>query len=108
MINWFSLTLDRKTQISQPCPNQSFVSGGFFGHLVEQAFDAGKSVLASHIMHQLMQEFPFGAGVASRLDGFQESLDPPFDICKSASFLRMSATRQKEMSQFGGLIGQDT
>ena len=64
--------MDRHTRVAQPGPGQAVERRNFLRHLVEQAFDAGKTVLAGDVVDQFVQKFPFGPGIAARLDGLHE------------------------------------
>src|SRR5216683_749514 len=62
VLNW-----NRHSHIAQAGPTQSVECRDFPRHLIEQAFDARKTVLAGNVVNQLVQKFPFRPGVATRL-----------------------------------------
>ena len=99
--------LYRHARIAQPRPRQSIERGNLSGHLVKQAFDAHKAVLAGHVEHQFAQEFPFRPGVPGGLDRLHEFLHAAFGVGERAAFLRMGAAGQEVMREPGRLAGQD-
>src|SRR5579884_2319165 len=100
--NWYRCTL-----LTKPSPGQSLECREFRGQQVEQAFDAHKSVLAGHVVNQFVQKFPFWPGITARFDSFPESLHTPFAVGERAAFLRVRATGQGVMREFGGGVRQN-
>ena len=108
----YRLAAGRSVHVTSPRvpkrrPGQSLERRDFLRHLVEQAFDAGKAVLAGDIENQLVQKFPFRPRVAARLDRFHESLHAAFDVGERAALFRMRATRQKVMRRRGRVVRQN-
>src|ERR1700722_1180448 len=68
------LDLHRRSSIAQTGPGQAVEGGNILCHFVEQTFDRHKTVLAGHVVDEVMQKFPFRAGVAGRFHGLHEFL----------------------------------
>ena len=93
--------------IAEGSPGEAVERGYSRRHLVEQPFDADKAVPSAHVVKQVVQKLPFGARVALRLDGFQETLDASFAVGEAATLFRVGATRQHVVSQLRGGTGQN-
>src|SRR5712664_1549264 len=67
IIQFIRLTLSfhRLPCVSQTRPGQAAERRDFLRHLVEQSFDAHKTIAPGHIEYQLVQKLPFRSRIAS-------------------------------------------
>src|SRR5260370_30340706 len=77
MLNWH-----HRSRVAEAGPRQTIERGNVLRHFVEQSFNRQKTVLASDIVNEVVQKFPFGSRVAGRFDRFHKFLDAAFDIRK--------------------------
>jgi len=72
--------------VTQTRPRQAIECGHFLGHLVEQAFDAGKTILAGDVVNQFVQEFPFRTSVPRGSTAFKNFCTRPLPLVKVPRF----------------------
>ena len=93
--------------VTQACPGQTMERRDFLRHLVEQTFDACKTILPGDVVNQLVQKFPFRTRVPARLDRFYELLHTALDVGERAALLRVRAPGQEVMRQSGRFVRQN-
>src|SRR5208282_6311072 len=99
MTSQFISDWHRCARVAEARPRQTVERGHILRHFVEQTFNRQETVLTSDVIDQIMQKFPFRAGVAGRLEGLHEFLDTALDARERAAFFNVRAAGQDKVRQ---------